>query len=78
MIACKPVALPYLSALLPKDSETQKQEIIETESNVAPQKQPANETAERKGDEGGDQGTDQDTIDNPYLCPVKMAKKSHR
>jgi transcription initiation factor TFIID subunit 8 len=75
LIACKPSQLPYLSALLPSDSEALAQDNTESDSNrhqVVPDLEPMGDGT------SGDMTADCDTIDNPYLLPAKISKKNWR
>ncbi|KAH9508524.1 transcription initiation factor TFIID subunit 8 [Bulinus truncatus] len=76
LIACKPTPLPYLSALLPMDSEASTQEC----SDSGPSKNLHHQTNHSSNDDiGSSEATgDSDAIDNPYLIPAKMARKKWR
>ncbi|CAL1531251.1 unnamed protein product [Lymnaea stagnalis] len=74
LIACKPCPLPYMSALLPMDSEISTQESSDADST------PQLHHQVNDGHLGlsTDVATDSETIDNPYLIPAKIAKKKWR
>ncbi|XP_059163778.1 transcription initiation factor TFIID subunit 8-like [Physella acuta] len=75
LIACKPSPLPYLSALLPMDSETSSQENSDQETNPTLHQTNHNDAS---NDANIDVPSENETIDNPYLMPAKLAKKKWR
>ncbi|CAG5132518.1 unnamed protein product [Candidula unifasciata] len=75
LIACKPSPLPYLSALLPSDYELSAQDNCEADMSG----RHAVLDHDSMGDDGSGQTLgDGDMIDNPYLLPVRVARKSWR
>lgn len=74
LIAIKPTTLPYLNALLPKDQDLDSQEPPETTSVVKRRRDPE----QLEGDGENTPGIDADSIDNPYLRPMKTAKFKKR
>ncbi|XP_047099893.1 transcription initiation factor TFIID subunit 8-like isoform X1 [Schistocerca piceifrons] len=80
LIACKPHHPPYLKALLPSD------QVFEFDEELSsPPQRPPRQRREADGEEEGDEETregddaaragDADTIDNPYLRPVKLPRR---
>lgn len=74
VIAVKPMPLPYLNALLPKDQDLDSQD--QPETTAVKKRKRAPEQSEIVGD--NPQGVDTDSIDNPYLRPMKIAKFKKR
>jgi len=70
VIACKPKFPPYLDALLPKD---QVFEFEEESADSSPKRGKGKDPA--SGTPREDQKCEPDTIDNPYLRPVKFPRK---
>lgn len=71
LIAIKPTPLPYLNALLPKDQDLDSQDPPETTKVVKRRRDP-DQTEENTT------GADTDSIDNPYLRPMKISKLKKR
>ncbi|XP_052065041.1 transcription initiation factor TFIID subunit 8-like [Mytilus californianus] len=74
LIAVKPMPLPYLNALLPKDQDLDSQD--QPETMAVKKRKRAPEQSEAIGE--NPQGVDADSIDNPYLRPMKIAKYKKR
>ncbi|CAH1395982.1 unnamed protein product [Nezara viridula] len=66
VIACKPTFPPYLVALLPKD---QVFELEDDDSSKSPQRKKGKDCIKEEDDNAK---ADVDSIDNPYLRPVKL------
>ncbi|BFZ07579.1 hypothetical protein BsWGS_10618 [Bradybaena similaris] len=77
LIACKPSPLPYLSALLPSDCELPTQDSSETD-RTSSGRHAALDHEHMGDDASGHAFGDSDMIDNPYLLPVKVARKAWR
>lgn len=69
LIAVKPSPFPYLDALLPKDQDLDAQEPTEVQIT---EKKKRRQDLDGESIGSGDQTVDNDSIDNPYLRPVKM------
>ncbi|XP_046364920.1 transcription initiation factor TFIID subunit 8-like [Haliotis cracherodii] len=91
LIAVKPSPRAYLNALLPKDQDLDAQEPVETQQAVSKRQREARD-GQSGSDAQTDtpvestsfsqllsqDSVDSDTIDNPYLRPVKFPKKRRR
>ncbi|XP_005097018.1 transcription initiation factor TFIID subunit 8 [Aplysia californica] len=75
LIACKPSALPYMSALLPMDSEVSSQDGSELETGSGHHQSSAPGLRVNEEGPNPDAQLDADAIDNPYLIPAKITKK---
>uniref|UniRef100_A0A0B6ZLX0 Transcription initiation factor TFIID subunit 8 n=2 Tax=Arion vulgaris TaxID=1028688 RepID=A0A0B6ZLX0_9EUPU len=75
LIACKPSPLPYMSALLPSDCEALSQDNSEADT-----KSSHHQVTSDRGPLGDslheDTPADSEPIDNPYLLPAKIVKKT--
>lgn len=76
MVAVKPKFPPYLDALLPRDQIFDFEE--ESVHHVPRKPKKEAEVPERKEGEEEDQKGETETIDNPYLRPVKLPRKKFK
>lgn len=70
LIACKPMAQPYLCALLPKD------QVFESDEEPFNSKETSGSSS--GGDKKPSASDAAEVVDNPYLRPVKMPRKRKR
>ncbi|KAK3102638.1 hypothetical protein FSP39_012806 [Pinctada imbricata] len=77
LIAVKPTPLPYLNALLPKDQDLDAQDTSDaSQAHVKQEKEEAkgSDSTPGEGGSGSKEENESDTIDNPYLRPIKISR----
>ncbi|ESO95469.1 hypothetical protein LOTGIDRAFT_206383 [Lottia gigantea] len=77
LIAISPSPRPYLNALLPKDQDLDAQEPDQVYSSVS-KRRLESQTDSGIQSSASQETVDSDSIDNPYLRPVKLPKKRKR